>query len=80
MELISRAVFVGLIGILTADFFASEQFSKQLWLLLGLGPALLAMATRRPGTDSDAEARPAPLAPTRLEPTPASGAGAALSA
>ncbi|MEA2431384.1 MAG: hypothetical protein QOI19_1857, partial [Thermoleophilaceae bacterium] len=41
MEVISRAVFVGLIGILTADFFASEQFSKQLWLLLGLAPALL---------------------------------------
>jgi O-antigen ligase len=84
MELISRAVFVGLIGILTADFFASEQFSKQLWLLLGLGPALLAMATRRPGMNGDAEARPAPLAAARLEPTPApapaSGARAPLGA
>src|SRR4051794_39349015 len=37
MEILSRAVLVALIGILTADFFASEQFSKQLWLLLGLG-------------------------------------------
>jgi F0F1-type ATP synthase assembly protein I len=35
---------VALIGILTADFFISEQFSKQLWLLLGLGPALLGVA------------------------------------
>ena len=26
------------------DFFISEEFSKQLWLLLGLGPALLAIA------------------------------------
>src|SRR3954452_11328899 len=31
MDLISRSVFVGLVGILSADFFASEQFSKQLW-------------------------------------------------
>ena len=46
MDLISRSVFVGLIGILSADFFASEQFSKQLWLLLALGPALLGLARR----------------------------------
>ena len=75
MELISRAVFVGLVGILSADFFASEQFSKQLWLLLGLGPALLAMAGRG-GDPVEAEAAEgrrrlsAPLAPARLEPAP----------
>lgn len=45
MELLSRAVLIGLIGILVADFFISEQFSKQLWLLLGVGPALLAVAS-----------------------------------
>src|SRR3954453_5074639 len=81
MDLISRSVFVGLVGILAADFFASEQFSKQLWLLLGIGPALLAMAQRR----DEAEERPAlggqpapsaPLAPQRLEPHPALPAGA----
>lgn len=44
MELLSRAVLIGLIGILVADFFISQQFSKQLWLLLGMGPALLAVA------------------------------------
>jgi putative inorganic carbon (HCO3(-)) transporter len=44
MELLARALFVALVGILTADFFISEQFSKQLWLLLGLGPALLGVA------------------------------------
>lgn len=67
MELLSRAVFVGLIGMLSADFFASEQFSKQLWLLLGLGPALLAMARRDHPPEADEEAT-APLAPQRLEP------------
>jgi O-antigen ligase len=70
MEVMSRAVFVGLIGILTADFFASEQFSKQLWLLLGLGPALLAMANRRSIEHDSASDPPAPLAPSRLEPAP----------
>jgi O-antigen ligase len=43
-ELIARAVFVALAGILAADFFVSEHYSKQLWLLLALGPALLALA------------------------------------
>lgn len=44
MELLARALFVALVGILTADFFISEQYGKQLWLLLGLGPALLGVA------------------------------------
>jgi O-antigen ligase len=72
LEVISRAVFVGLIGILTADFFASEQFSKQLWLLLGLAPALLSIASRADEQDasSAAELPSAPLAPQRLEPAP----------
>lgn len=44
MEIIARAVVIALVAILAADFFMSEQFSKQLWLLLALGPALLALA------------------------------------
>jgi O-antigen ligase len=44
MEILSRALFVALVGLLAADFFGSKQFSKQLWLLLSLGPALLAIA------------------------------------
>lgn len=44
--LIARAVGIALIATLAADFFLSGQFSKQLWLLLGLGPAMLAVATR----------------------------------
>ena len=34
----------GPVGILAAGFFFSGQYSKELWLLLGLGPALLAMS------------------------------------
>ena len=44
MELMSRALLVALFGVLAADFFISGMFSKQLWLLLGLGPALLGVA------------------------------------
>jgi hypothetical protein len=70
MELISRGVFVGLVGILAADFFLSAQFSKQLWLLLGLGPALLAIAMHKgePGEADYEDAALSPLAPARLEP------------
>lgn len=46
MEVLARALTVGLAGILAADFFLSDNFSKHLWLLLGLGPALLAIARR----------------------------------
>jgi O-antigen ligase len=46
MELLTRGVILALIGILAADFFISGQFSKQLWLLLGMCPALLAIASR----------------------------------
>jgi O-antigen ligase len=44
MEILSRALLVALVGLLAADFFGSRQFSKQLWLLLSLAPALLAIA------------------------------------
>jgi O-antigen ligase len=76
MEMIARATLVGLTGILAADFFVSGQFSKQLWLLLGLGPALLGMSMRGSldgpdDEDDEAEAPVPPLAPGHLEPAPA---------
>jgi O-antigen ligase len=46
MELLARGVLLAVIGIFAADFFISGQFSKQLWLLLGMCPALLAIASR----------------------------------
>ena len=48
LEILGRALVVALAGILAADFFVSDQYSKQLWVMLALGPALLAIA-RRPG-------------------------------
>lgn len=46
MESCARAVVVALVALFVADFFVSEQLSKSLWLLVGLGPALLAIARR----------------------------------
>jgi O-antigen ligase len=48
MELLARGVFVAQVGLLTTAFFASTQYSKNLWLLLALGPALEALARSRP--------------------------------
>ncbi|MDX6651777.1 MAG: hypothetical protein QOJ38_558 [Solirubrobacterales bacterium] len=47
LELLTRAVIVGLAGMLAADFFLSGQYSKQLWLLLALCPALMGLAARQ---------------------------------
>lgn len=62
MDLLSRTLFIGLVGYLAALFFSSQLFEKQLWLLLAAAPALLAIAQRTPGE----ERMPAPLAGTRL--------------
>jgi O-antigen ligase len=72
MELLARGVLVSLVGILAADFFISANFQKQLWLLLGMCPALLVLARRarveepRPARASD----PPWAIPGRLEPAP----------
>jgi O-antigen ligase len=43
---IARGAVLATIGLLAADFFASGQFSNQLWFLLALSPALLGVALR----------------------------------
>jgi O-antigen ligase len=44
MEIFARALIPALVAVLVSDVFASEQFNKLLWLLLGLGPSLLAIS------------------------------------
>jgi O-antigen ligase len=46
LELVSRGVLVSLLGLLAAFVFLSGQLEKELWLLLGLGVALEAVARR----------------------------------
>ena len=55
LEVMSRALVAVILASLVADFFVSEQYNKQLWLLLALCPALLAIA--REGTARGAVAR-----------------------
>jgi putative inorganic carbon (HCO3(-)) transporter len=52
MEIIARALFVALAALLAADFFGSRLANKEIWLLLGLAPALLAIARSREGPAS----------------------------
>lgn len=44
MELLARCLVAALVAMLAAGAFLSQEFSKQLWLLLALGPSLLAIA------------------------------------
>ena len=74
MELFARGMIVALVGILAADFFISEQFGKQLWLLLGLGPGALRRRTPHvSGGGSSSQAQPQPQRDARraLRPVPA---------
>jgi O-antigen ligase len=45
-EMLARGLVIALVALLAADFFSTEIYSKQLYLLLAAGPALLAMARR----------------------------------
>ena len=65
-------MIVALVGILTADFFISEQYGKQLWLMMGSGPALYGVARRTYPEEQEAAA--AAAAP-ELRASAAAGAG-----
>jgi hypothetical protein len=43
MEILARAQVIALVGLLAALFFSSDLYKKQLWLLLAMGPAMLAI-------------------------------------
>lgn len=49
MATLTIAVTAGVMGLLASDIFSSAQYARNLWLMLGLGPALLAIAKRRQG-------------------------------
>ena len=46
LALIARGVAISLCSMMAADFFLAAEYGKLLWLLLSLGPALLAVARR----------------------------------
>jgi O-antigen ligase len=47
MEILARAHLVALFGFMASLFFASDEYKKQLWLLLSLSPVMLAIAQAR---------------------------------
>ena len=52
LEVLARALFVAMAGLLAGDFFGSRLTNKEVWLLLGFAPALLAIARSREGPTS----------------------------
>ncbi len=52
LEALARTLAIAVIGLLAANFFISQPFDKQLWLLLGLGPAMLAISKRSGANDA----------------------------
>jgi O-antigen ligase len=56
MEILARANLVALCGLLAALFFSSDEYKKQLWLLLAMAPTMLAIARAyRPPESADRE-------------------------
>jgi O-antigen ligase len=47
-EILARGVVVAIVAMLAADIFLSDLYSKQLFLLLALAPAMSALARRQP--------------------------------
>jgi O-antigen ligase len=52
-EILARSLAVALIGLLTANFFLTQPYNKQLWFLFGMAPALLAISMRSYATGSE---------------------------
>jgi O-antigen ligase len=62
LEILARGLLIGIGGYLTTLLFISENYSKLLWILLALGPVMLAVA--RAPSESEEPARALPeLAP-----------------
>ena len=60
MELLARAVVLGVIAVLTSDFFVAGGYAKYLWIPLAMCPVLLALARRQAArAESGAGAWPA---------------------
>jgi len=49
IDIMARALVVALASLLAANFFISREYSKQLWLVLALGPAMLNILRRDHG-------------------------------
>ena len=57
LEYFARGTLVAIVGLLTAVTFLSGEYEKHLWLMLGLGFATLAAATRSAGREGVVDVR-----------------------
>ncbi len=48
LEILSRGLFLALVGVLSAEFFSSQLYNKQVYILMATAPALLAISRQRP--------------------------------
>jgi putative inorganic carbon (hco3(-)) transporter len=71
MELVSRCMFLALVAFMSADFFLSGEFSKQLWLTFALCPAILALSQGATPADLEPAGAPSPGAAPVRHPQPA---------
>jgi hypothetical protein len=55
LMILARAVFLAVFSALVANFFISEQLAKLPWLLLALGPGMLAIAKERERAHASAQ-------------------------
>jgi putative inorganic carbon (hco3(-)) transporter len=69
MEALARGIFLGLLGMLVADFFISDMYTKLLWVMLAIGPATLAVARSESTDEPDSDPAP-PAESYALEPFP----------
>jgi len=72
LAVLAQSVVVATVAFLAGTFFISSGFDERLWVLLGLGPALLAIAARH----GDSAAAPPPLPVERATPREPAGAAA----
>jgi O-antigen ligase len=65
MELIARCLLLSLVALMTANVFLTDDYSKQLWLIIALCPAVLALARSERFAASE-RARPPVTTPVPL--------------
>jgi O-antigen ligase len=64
LEILLRGLLVGMVGYFVTLMFISENYAKLLWILLALGPTLLAVVRAEPARRTEADqARAAPPRP-----------------
>lgn len=67
MDALARGVLLGLVGMLAADFFISDMYTKLLWVMLALGPTMLALARSEQRATRPEQLAQGAAAPSRSE-------------